>query len=370
MHRIDHNTRLIDGNGTGKDGFTEGAPGTTAATRITDDWLNDMQEEICGVIEIADTLVKGDQDQLKTAITKLLTDIALSNWATLTPTAVINFGASGCSPTQICLLESGGTKVHYSKEARNTWSAATLGGALNAIAYGNGYWVAVGNSGAMYYATDPAGSWTSNTQSPTKNIHSVYYANGYWVAVGDDGEIWYKATNPTGAWTTSTMGASAYYAVIYANGYWVAVGENGQLYYKATDPTGAWTSNTQGTTSWRCISYGLLNGVGTWVIGGYAGEIRSRTTLTGTWSTRTSAFGASSAISGAAYGANAVVLVGTDTTNGSKYAQYTFDGITFYSVCAGNSSNVNTVAYFRNAFIAAGDGGLLSKSMHVGRYLE
>lgn len=64
MHRID------DVNATPENLFTEGDPiGGTPATKITDDWLNDLQEEVCNVIEDAgETLEKGTRDQLLTAI--------------------------------------------------------------------------------------------------------------------------------------------------------------------------------------------------------------------------------------------------------------------------------------------------------------
>lgn len=71
MHRIDHATREIDGNGAGKDGFTEGAPGVVPATVVTADWANAVQEEIAAVIEDRGiALDKPDNAQLLEAINK------------------------------------------------------------------------------------------------------------------------------------------------------------------------------------------------------------------------------------------------------------------------------------------------------------
>jgi hypothetical protein len=69
MHRIDSDGATVDNQ------FTEGNPATgTPATQVSDDWLNDVQENICEVIEDAGlTLAKGDHSQLKTA-TRRLTD--------------------------------------------------------------------------------------------------------------------------------------------------------------------------------------------------------------------------------------------------------------------------------------------------------
>lgn len=69
MHRIDNAYRVVDKFGAGQDGFTEGAPGITAPTGVTDDWLDGVQEEICNVIEgNGGTLVKGTRNQLLAAI--------------------------------------------------------------------------------------------------------------------------------------------------------------------------------------------------------------------------------------------------------------------------------------------------------------
>jgi len=70
MHRIDHATAL-PGNL-----FTEGNPATaTPATTVTDDWLNDVQGNICDVIETAGIeLDKGEFTQLTLAIQALILD--------------------------------------------------------------------------------------------------------------------------------------------------------------------------------------------------------------------------------------------------------------------------------------------------------
>lgn len=68
MHRIDHPT-AAPGNL-----FTEGNPATaTPSTTVTDDWLNDVQENVCAVIEAAGlALEKGTGTQLRDAIQAML----------------------------------------------------------------------------------------------------------------------------------------------------------------------------------------------------------------------------------------------------------------------------------------------------------
>lgn len=68
MHRIDAP------GATAQNLFTEGNPAQgIPATEVSDDWLNDVQEELATVIEDAGiTLVKGTQDQLKAAILSMI----------------------------------------------------------------------------------------------------------------------------------------------------------------------------------------------------------------------------------------------------------------------------------------------------------
>lgn len=64
MHRIDAP------GATAGNLFTEGNPALSIpATEVSDDWLNDVQEELANFIENQGvTLVKGQQDQLETAL--------------------------------------------------------------------------------------------------------------------------------------------------------------------------------------------------------------------------------------------------------------------------------------------------------------
>jgi uncharacterized protein YebE (UPF0316 family) len=55
------------------------------------------------------------------------------------------------------------------------------------LAYGQGVWVAVGESGSISTARD--GFWTERTSGTTSMLMEVAYGDGLWVAVGDDGAI-------------------------------------------------------------------------------------------------------------------------------------------------------------------------------------
>jgi hypothetical protein len=73
MHRITGTYVDPDANGSGVPGFTHGTPGVTGATAVTADWLNAVQEEICGVITGAGiALNPASNIQLFTAIETLI----------------------------------------------------------------------------------------------------------------------------------------------------------------------------------------------------------------------------------------------------------------------------------------------------------
>ena len=70
MDRIQTSTKAVDKFGAGKPGFTDGNPATgTPATQMTEVFFDNVQEELCAVIESAGiTLNPADRGQLKKAI--------------------------------------------------------------------------------------------------------------------------------------------------------------------------------------------------------------------------------------------------------------------------------------------------------------
>jgi photosystem II stability/assembly factor-like uncharacterized protein len=59
---------------------------------------------------------------------------------------------------------------------------------LNAVAYGNGLFVAVGYGGTILTSPDGAG-WTKRTSGTSNGLVGVAYGNNRFVAVGDRGII-------------------------------------------------------------------------------------------------------------------------------------------------------------------------------------
>ena len=111
--------------------------------------------------------------------------------------------------------------------------------------YGNGQYIAVGNSGTMCTSADGI-NWTNRTSGTSSLLHSITYGNKSYIAVGDSGTI---IISPDGiAWTNHTSGTnSALNSVIYGNDRYIAVGGNGTI---ITSPDGInWTPSSAGTTN-------------------------------------------------------------------------------------------------------------------------
>ena len=102
--------------------------------------------------------------------------------------------------------------------------------AMSAIVYGDGKYVAVGESGYTY-VLDKTG--TVDVSSPARatvyDLYGVAYGNGVFVAVGLYGVGAYSSDGITWHSSTFTSGSSLnLYSIAYGNGRFVAVGNNGR----------------------------------------------------------------------------------------------------------------------------------------------
>ena len=75
----------------------------------------------------------------------------------------------------------------------------------NVVTYGNGIYVAVGNSGAVFTSPDGV-TWTVQSSGTTKHLFGIAFQNGQFTAVGDKGAI---ITSPDGVnWTAQISGTT------------------------------------------------------------------------------------------------------------------------------------------------------------------
>jgi len=244
-----------------------------------------------------------------------------------------------------------------------TWTSRTSGfGTTNIlhVTYGDGLYVAVGDSGKLTTSTDGT-TWTTRTPGfGTTRIFGVTYGDGLYVAVGDSGTL---TTSPDGiTWTsrTSGFGTTRIWGVTYGDGLYVAVGESGTL---TTSPDGiTWTSRTSGFGTTRI--WGVTYGDGLYVAVGDSGKLTTSTDGT-TWTTRTPGFG-TTRIFGVTYGDGLYVAVGESGTLTTSP-----DGITWTSRTSGfGTNNIRSVTYGDGLYVAVGDSGTLTTSELEALYLS
>lgn len=129
-------------------------------------------------------------------------------------------------------------------------------GTISNFVYENGFWIASGSTGRLWFTDDPMKEWSTNqVTTGTVTIVDVKYADGLWVALGDGGtySYCYAATALDGEWAQvaqlSTKERDAL-GLAYANGTWCAYcryqpssGPGYKCAYSTVDPTGTWAEN-------------------------------------------------------------------------------------------------------------------------------
>jgi hypothetical protein len=126
------------------------------------------------------------------------------------------------------------------------------GRSLYDVAWGEGKFVAVGESGTIVTSTDDGQTWSQASSGSTDSLRGVAYGNGIFVAVGVSGEV---LTSPDAqAWTQQGLSLGSHvYKVIHSamipggSGGFLALGSDGRM---ATSPDGVtWTARNSGTSN-------------------------------------------------------------------------------------------------------------------------
>jgi photosystem II stability/assembly factor-like uncharacterized protein len=135
---------------------------------------------------------------------------------------------------------------------------------LTGVAFGDGKWVAVGESGIIY-STDDGATWSASGVS--SGLQDVAYGDGSsdtkWVAVSQSADS-YRSTDGV-SWTLLNLNSVLdlvnegwMQSICFGNNTWVSVGLAGNVYY-ATDPSSDtnWTAvKYSGTENLLAVSYG------------------------------------------------------------------------------------------------------------------
>jgi hypothetical protein len=247
----------------------------------------------------------------------------------------------------------------------NNWhwrSPIPQGNDLSNVAYGNGIFVAVGDTGTIITSEDAANWSIVNNLDPLINLTGIAYGKDIFVATGN-------LPNRKGVICTSTDGISwnvldfvvRFYliGVDYCNGIFIITGNSNRT-LTSSDGT-KWTFRTTGKTEWLS---GVAYGNGTFVVVGYYqnywNDLNSFATIfTSTdgvrWTSRTS--GSVWPLYGVAYGNNTFVAVGHSGTILTSP-----DGITWTQRDLGYLTNYHEITYMNGIFLMPLTGGIAISS--------
>jgi hypothetical protein len=181
-------------------------------------------------------------------------------------------------------------KIYSSTDAFN-WTLRftdTSARFFEKVVYKNGTFVAVGDTntgvnGIIAVSTDGT-TWSLATNANGTNIIGVDYSPtlNLWLAVGSTGGIW-TATNPAGTWSYTTVGSVSRYCVIWdaVNSLWIAGGINALLETSTNGTT--WTSRSPAGLSATADIWSIDEITGSGIVaGGTEGTILTSTNGT-TW---------------------------------------------------------------------------------------
>lgn len=228
-----------------------------------------------------------------------------------------------------------------------TWTYRAMPDTLHysGVAYGNGLFVAIVTTTASTCVTSPDGiTWTYRTMPSSQIWNAVTYGGGQFVAVASGVSI--GATSPDGiTWTQRAMSISASWcAIAYGNSMYVAVpSASGAV--AASSPDGAtWTTRTLPTSqAWSAVAYG--NGVFV-AVASAAGTAATSSPDGITWTARTIPTGTWKSVT---FGNGVFVAVGSGGTNSAATSP---DGVTWTARSLPSTGTWNSVTYANSTFVA------------------
>jgi len=222
------------------------------------------------------------------------------------------------------------------------------------IEYGNGIWMAGGDSGGTTIIKSTDGNIWAASDASFSNVYSIAYANGYWVAAGSGG-IRYSTDNGV-SWNPG-MTSTNRRAVAYGNGYWICLGTDtsvNSIQYTSNPSATTWskpTSRPAYITNTITDPMGLAtNGSGTWV--GCIGSRVIKSTDISNWSVEVN-MGTARQVAFRANKKPKYVVGGT----GNYLMMGSDDGTTWYEITDQPFSiAVNDVKWNGSMWLAGGEG--------------
>ena len=320
-----------------------------------------MSYSILGQVFPLDTLV---QDAYISGATNgsIISTLGVTNTSTSAVTA------------RVFLRQSVSTKTLQVQQ----WSSRTSGFTstqINALAAGNGVFIAGGASGTMSYSPDGI-NWTTRTSGfGSTAINALTFGNNLFIAGGASGTMTTSTDGITWTSRTSAFGSNAINALAYGKNLYVAGGATGTL---ATSTDGiTWTTRTSGfgTSAINGIAFGLgqFAAAGASIDNGsYSSGLYVAVGATGTlatspdgitWTTRTSGFGSPYAINGVAFGYSKSIVEASGYNSHAAQPIFvavgaggiittSFDGITWTARTSGVSTAISSVTFANGIFLA------------------
>lgn len=253
-----------------------------------------------------------------------------------------------------------------------SWSPVMVprSGSHNAVAFGNGLYVAVGYS---ILTSSNGTNWSRPLGSPILPLQSVCFGNGRFVAVGGDfsasgaaapNRVTTMSTDGY-AWQTSSFGPGVFLGVIFAQNKFVAVGDNGLLCTSTDGLSWIQIPHTLGLNLARLLYVNgrflaVGNGFGNYDNASvpYGGLVALTLDLTN-WTTITTS--ARLPLSAATYGNGKVMSSSSDPS--LPYFLWTQDGTRWQSKQLPGAGPVLGLNYFAGRFLASlSDGSIVSSA--------
>jgi RHS repeat-associated protein len=230
-----------------------------------------------------------------------------------------------------------------------SWTNSNYSGndTFNAVIYGGGKFVAVGNNGVIKTSSDGI-SWTSRTSNTSSDLHGVDYGFSTFVAVGENGTV-LTSTNAV-SWTLQTTGTNnTLYSVIYGLDKFIVVGISGTIL--TSDDGVNWADSSCNISQ---TFYGVVYGNGIFVVVGGGGVVF--TSIDGAnWTQRSS--GTSQTLRGVTFGDNQFVAVG-----GNGVILTGTNGINWASRISSINVDLFDAAYGNGFYVAVGNSGKILTS--------
>jgi hypothetical protein len=186
----------------------------------------------------------------------------LGSWkrvAAPTEIPIVSGSAKGSLFVGIGNTNSGGTLVPRIIIATNGLpstiqiNAPGGSGALSAVRYADGKFVAVGQGGTVIRSSDGT-NWTRRLSNTTSDLYDLVFRNGSWVAVGDAGKI--VTSSDTSVFSLRSSGTEVpIFGITYGANQFVAVGKDGLILNSANGTD--WSANgTDEARDLYSVAYG------------------------------------------------------------------------------------------------------------------